>query len=298
VARGKSNKRAKKVKPKSAGARAAKKRSARKAPSKKAASKKPSASLAKSKASKKAPRKKPAKAAVAKAKAGSAKKPAAKKPVKAPAKAKAAKAKAARIPAAKKPAKAPATKKAAVNKAPKSKAPKKATEAFGDHPSLAKLLSQLPPGRYADGTLIVTEPDLHHAEMARWLMGNVEGRVALGRTAFGDIVVFRDLRERAAARGLPGVDDACDVALIDLNLKKMTVLAWSVEAFLDELDDREFQETYLRRTLYDQVKARLGDYGDDEAYAFVPALGLGGGEKAEGVERANWEVYQEILFQV
>jgi hypothetical protein len=274
-----SNKRAKKVKPKPAGARAAKKRSAKKAPP----GKKPSRPVARAKATKKASSKQRAKAAPAKAKV--AKKVPSKKSAKAA------------------PAKPNVAKKAVARKAPKAtpakaKTPKKAAKAFGDHPSLEKLLSQLPPGRYAEGTLIVTEPGLHHAEMSRWLIGNVEGRVALGRTAFGDILVFRDLRERAAARGLPGVDDACDVALIDLNQKKMTVLAWSVEAFLDELDDREFQETYLRRTLYDEVKPRLGDYGDDEAYAFVPALGLGGGEKAAGVERANWEVYQEILFQI
>jgi hypothetical protein len=96
--------------------------------------------------------------------------------------------------------------------------------------------------------------------------------MALGRTAFGDILVFRDLRERAAGRGLASALDACDVALIDLNLKKMVVLAWSVEEFFERLPDPAFQRAFLRKDLYDQVRARLGDPGDDETYAFVPAL--------------------------
>jgi len=33
------------------------------------------------------------------------------------------------------------------------------------------------------------------------------------------------------------------------------------------------------------VKTRLGDYADDEAFAFVPALPLGGSEDAGNVER-------------
>jgi hypothetical protein len=111
-------------------------------------------------------------------------------------------------------------------------------------------------------------------------------------------VIFRDLRERAAAQGLPDAEEACDIALVDLNFKRMTVLAWSVEQFLEHLDDREFQEAFLRRELFDQVHDRLGTHADDETYAFVPALGLGGSEDASSVQRANWQVYQDILFQL
>jgi hypothetical protein len=204
----------------------------------------------------------------------------------------------AKSPARAKPRPAPKKKKASAPKAKPRAA--KARAAAPPHPKLAALLEKLRPGRHAAGTVLITKPDAHHDEMSQWLMGNVAGRVALGRTAFGDIVVFRDLRANAAAQGLKGTAaaEACDVALIDLNLKKMTVLAWSIEELLQRLDDGQFQEAFLRRTLYDQVKARLGDYADDEAYTFVPALALGGSEAAESVQRGNWRVYQEILFQV
>ena len=91
------------------------------------------------------------------------------------------------------------------------------------HPRLAPLLEKLPPGRYAGGTIIVTRPDAHHGEMSRWLTGKTDGRTALGRTAFGDILVFRDLRARAAAEGLEGADEACDVAMIEISFRKASL---------------------------------------------------------------------------
>jgi hypothetical protein len=177
-------------------------------------------------------------------------------------------------------------------------AAKQPISAESKHPKLAILIEKLPPGRYAGGTLMVTKPGTYHEQMSQWLMGNVEGRVAFGRSAFGDILVFRDLRKRSAEQGMENADEACDVAFIDLNLKRMTVLALSVEEFLAKLDDPTFQQKFLRKPLYDQVKARIGDYDDDQVYGFVPALALGGDEKPETVERSNWLVYQEILFQL
>ena len=166
------------------------------------------------------------------------------------------------------------------------------------HPRLAPLLEKLPPGRYAGGTIIVTRPDAHHGEMSRGLTGKTDGRTALGRTAFGDILVFRDLRARAAAEGLEGADEACDVAMIEISFRKITVLAWSGEQFITLLDDRKFQDAFLRRRLYAKVKASLGDFADDEVYAFEPTLPMGGTEDADYVERSNWSVYENLLFQV
>jgi hypothetical protein len=209
--------------------------------------------------------------------------------------------------------KPPAPKKSSTRKPkPSPRPPKKAasapkrnprahprrTVAGADHPKLTELLDTLRPGRHAGGTLIITKPGAHQDEMRRWLSGNDEGRVAIGRTAFGDIVLFRDLRAFAFAQGTPDAELACDVALIDLNLKKMVVLAWSVEELVQRLADRGFQDAFLRRALYDEVKAQRGDYADDEAYTFVPALRLGGSESAASVQRAKWRVYQDILFQL
>lgn len=182
--------------------------------------------------------------------------------------------------------------------AKQTRAPRRKRVRSSPHPKLQWLLRKLRPGRYAGGTLVITEPGAHHDEMRQWLMGKVDGRTALGRTAFGDIVVFRDLRARAAAQGLRNAETACDVAVIDLNLKTMIVLAESAEALIEQLDQRKFQNVFLRRKLYDRVKMLHGELGDDETYAFVPALALGGSEDETQVQRQNWSVYQQLLFQL
>jgi hypothetical protein len=165
------------------------------------------------------------------------------------------------------------------------------------HPSYARLVKELRPGRHAGGALLVTEPGALDDVMAPWLMGRVDGRRSLGRTAFGDLIVFRDLRARARALGEPGADTACDVAMVDIHYKRMAVLAYSVDALLESLDDVEWQRAFLRRDMYQEVRQRLGDYADGECFCFVPALSLGGSDDAASVQRADWRVHQEILRQ-
>lgn len=166
------------------------------------------------------------------------------------------------------------------------------------HPKLAILLKALPPGRYADGTLLVTRPDALHKEMRLWLSGKDEGRVALGRTAFGDLVVFRDLRKRATEEGLENTEEACDIILVDINRKEAIILAWSVEEFLEILDKWQFQQDFLRKRLFDKCKAQLGDYKDDEVYAFSPPLPRGGSARVDSVKISRWHEYQELLFKL
>ncbi len=166
-----------------------------------------------------------------------------------------------------------------------------------DHPSFLSLTKRLKPGSYAGGLLIITAPGALDDAMHDWLMGNVAGRRSIGRTAFGELLVFRDLRERAQELGVGDPEREADVALIDVHFKKMTVLGNSIEAFLDSLDDADFQEAFLRRSMFDEVKRRLGPCATNECYGFVPALSLGGSEDAASVQRLDWRVHQAILLQ-
>ncbi|HEY4175259.1 MAG TPA: T6SS immunity protein Tdi1 domain-containing protein [Kofleriaceae bacterium] len=229
------------------------------------------------------------------------KKPAAKK---APAKkAPAKKAAAKRAPAKKSAAKKSAAKRAPAKKAPAKKAPAKKANArptsfaLESHPAYIALTSKLTPGRHADGALLVTEPGADDDVMAPWLMGNVDGRRSLGRTAFGDIVIFRDLRARAHELGMADADKACDISMVDIHYKRMAMLASDPEQFISSLDDREWQDAFLRGELYRTAKDRIGDYTDDECFYFVPALALGGSDSADSVDRGNWRVHQSILLQ-
>lgn len=211
-----------------------------------------------------------------------------------------AKAKKTSKPSKAKPAKKVVAKKKTVAKSkPRSKAvaKPKAKGGVDAHPGYALLASKLKPGRYAGGMLFVTKLGEHDDEMGPWLMGKTDGRRAIGRTAFGDIVVFRDLSGRAKELGLPDPHTACDVAMIDIHYKRMTMLADSAKSFLDSLDDTDWQKAYLRADMYEQAKKRLGDYSDDECFCFRLALAMGGSEDVASVQRANWRVHQEILRQ-
>jgi hypothetical protein len=166
-----------------------------------------------------------------------------------------------------------------------------------DHPSLVVLTEQLKPGRYARGLATITEPGALDEEMSDWLKGNVEGRRSLGRTAFGEIIVFRDLRSRAAELGVKNPERESDIVLIDIHYKKMTVLTQNVEGFLNALEDPQFQSTFLRKELYEAVRAKVGPPSETECYGFVPAIALGGREEVSSVQRLDWKVHQAILIQ-
>lgn len=166
-----------------------------------------------------------------------------------------------------------------------------------DHPAYQRLVEKLKPGRHAGGMLLITEPGAFDRQMAAWLMGRTDGRRSLGRTAFGDIVVFRDLRARAKELGLPGAEAACDVAMVDVHHKRMTMLAESVDELLDRMNHVDWQRAFLRRDMYLEARKRIGDYGDDECYGFALALAMGGSEDAQSVRRFNWPVHLEILLQ-
>ncbi|MGV3622143.1 MAG: T6SS immunity protein Tdi1 domain-containing protein [Archangium sp.] len=208
-------------------------------------------------------------------------------------------------PVAKKPAAAKKlTKKPAVAKkgvtrkpAPKKKAAEPSYDFSKPHPKLGELTKKFPPGRYADGLIFFTSPGALDAPLSAWLMGRMEGRVSLGRTAFGEFIVFRDLRARALSNGDPQPELACDIAIVDIHTKQMKVPVHSVEEWARYLDDASWQRDFLRKELHDAVKGKLGAYGDDECYGFVPALALGGAEEPAYVQRQKWDVHQAILLQ-
>lgn len=206
--------------------------------------------------------------------------------------------KTAKKPAKKKPA---ATKPVAKKAAARTPAAKKTVSKKLErsvHPKLTWLIANLKPGRYADGLLQFSPPGAHASELGPWLMGRTDGRTSIGRTAFGELLVFRDLRDHATSLGMEDAETACDVAALDIHFKRMKILATSAEEFVELLDDAEWQKAFLRKPLYVAAKARVGEWTQDECFGFVPALALGGREQAASVERVDWRVYQALLLQM
>lgn len=201
-----------------------------------------------------------------------------------------------------KPAKRTKKKASTAKKRPappaKKRAPsKRGAETIEGHPGYRQLLERLRPGPAANGLVLITKPGALDDEMSDWLLGNVQGRRSIGRTAFGELLVFRDLRARARELGSGDAEREGDVALIDIHYKKMTVLGTSVDAFLEGLEDRAFQDAFLRRAMFEQAVARLGPLGPTQCYGFVPALALGGEDSADSLDRVDWRVHQALLLQ-
>lgn len=189
-----------------------------------------------------------------------------------------------------------APKKRAATK-PKARERKASSRGLESHPGYLELIWRLRPGSYAGGLIVITTPGALDAELHDWLMGNMEGRRSIGRTAFGELLVFRDLRERARQLGGDPEREG-DVALVDIHYKKMTVLGTSVETFLDGLDDPQFLDAFFRREMFSDALQRLGPCAKNECYGFVPALALGGSEEAESLQRVDWRVHQALLLQM
>lgn len=165
------------------------------------------------------------------------------------------------------------------------------------HPKLAAFKKQFKPGRHADGLLLFTRAGALDEELGPWLKNRMQGRVSLGRTAFGEFIVFRDLRARALENGEADAHLACDIAIVDIHTKQMKVAAHSVDEWVERIDDPKWQNQFFRKALHDKVKTRLGAYAADECYGFVPALELGGAEQPAFVARQKWREHQAILLQ-
>lgn len=127
-------------------------------------------------------------------------------------------------------------------------------------------------------------------------MGNSGGRVALGRGAFGELIVFRDLRQKARELGHLEVDPY-DIALIDIHLKRMKLIALSNDELLEGLETPQFRRAFFRGDLFDAARARHGELSDDECFAFVPALTFGGSEDAASARKHRWMTHQALLLQ-
>lgn len=166
--------------------------------------------------------------------------------------------------------------------------------------AVARAMSSLQSGPSTDGFLHIVAPDRLDETLAEWLGAFDPTRTPFARTALGDILYVRDLRERA--RGL-GVDEeiaevAHDVSLVDVRYKQTRMLGTEFAAVVSNLTDPAWLESELRKDLYDSAVERLGRPDFDEIFGFVPALALGGGEDPANLKRLNADVALSILLQL
>lgn len=157
-------------------------------------------------------------------------------------------------------------------------------------------------GWFGQGLLHVVDPTTLASGLTTWLGVSDATRIAIVRTAFGEIFYYRDLREQARAMGMSGTQpgELGDVSYIDVHFHEIGVAALDVDDFFNNmLCDPETVRGYLRKGLVDIAREMHGPLTDRECYAFVPALALGGHEEDPTcVQKVDMHVHWSILRQM
>ena len=91
-------------------------------------------------------------------------------------------------------------------------------------------------------------------------------------------------------------DGEYDISFLDIHYRNISVVAYTVDEFVEYLIDSEVEEKILRRKLFDEAKAKFGVLPLNEIYFFAPALVTGGAEEIKYVNKGDAAVHQSILF--
>ena len=141
-------------------------------------------------------------------------------------------------------------------------------------------------GSYGDGILKLVDPRDYMESLYKWLGKTDQTRIPILVSAFADLFYYRKL-ERGES----------DVSLLDIHYGNISVCAWSCERFLNGfLLEESTRRELLREELYREAVQALGPLKQNEAFFFVPALFLGGGEKLKYVKKGDAAVHQEVLL--
>jgi len=143
-------------------------------------------------------------------------------------------------------------------------------------------------GDYGDGLIKVVDPRDYMHSLYCWLGGQDFHKIPIMVSAFGDIFYYRKLE-----------NDVNDVSMLDIHYRRIDVCAFSYEEFFEEyISDPEIKENVLRKDLFDQATKKLGSLKHNEAFFFVPALVLGGGEDIKYVSKGDASTHQHVLLEL
>ena len=126
------------------------------------------------------------------------------------------------------------------------------------------------------------------AGLYSWLGSQDFHKIPIMVSAFGDIFYYRKLE-----------NDENDVSLLDIHYRRIDVCTYSYEEFFEKyISDPEIKEKVLRKNLFDQAVEKLGSLKYNEAFFFVPALVLGGGEDIKYVSKGDAYTHQHLLLEL
>lgn len=161
------------------------------------------------------------------------------------------------------------------------------SEAKPEHiapPELRELLQTFGQNVYAQGFFRFVVPAQFRGYTSLWNLPP-ERCVPFMKCAFGHIILFHDHMYKAINPVHNNVDELAGEGELDF---VMDIL----------LTDRPALESSFLIDLYEQSVGRLGIPSENEIYALVPALRLGGPRAAQRVERLKMLPEMQILSQL
>lgn len=155
-------------------------------------------------------------------------------------------------------------------------------------PEIVYLWQEYGFGDYGGGLIKVVDPRDYMHSLYSWLGGQDFHKIPIMVSAFGDIFYYRKLD-----------DTENDVSLLNIHYRKIEVCTYSYEEFFESyILDPEIKEDVLRKSLFDQATEKLGALQHNEAFFFVPALVLGGGEDIKYINKGDASTHQHLLLQI
>ena len=155
-------------------------------------------------------------------------------------------------------------------------------------PEIVYLWTEYGFGDYGDGLIKVVDPRDYMDSLYSWLGSQDFHKIPIMVSAFGDIFYYRKLE-----------NDENDVSLLDIHYRRIDVCTYSYEEFFEKyISNAEIKEKILRKNLFDQAVEKLGSLKYNEAFFFVPALVLGGGEDIKHVSKGDAYTHQHLLLEL
>ncbi|KIP95786.1 MULTISPECIES: GAD-like domain-containing protein [Pseudomonas] len=153
---------------------------------------------------------------------------------------------------------------------------------------------------YADGLFWIVNPDSYKATLDSWLQGSgldeIDNYHVIARDAFGSLYAWGERYQRkitisSLAGGI--------VALKSQLQKPNPQPARALGIFLGSIsrESLDFEDNH-GKPLFRRALMKLGPVGENEMYAFEPALCIGGKADLEHMVKLNMDVHLTILDQL
>ncbi len=184
------------------------------------------------------------------------------------------------------------------------------------HPVLHEFWAHVGLGTFGRGYLHLIDPTQWHELLCGWVAGNKRNpaRIPFARTAFGDLIYFRNLidRSRGDEDGSAEGEFACDIEIfgtetwvgdasfLDVHYRSGEVFTWEPENMIVDLVKfiRDMASMSKIDFYESDVLSKFGPIPDGQAVFPVPALALGGSMSIDALDTGDARVHVDLLLQM